>query len=225
MATKIIVSYDGTDNDLDALALGRLLATAGASIALAYVRHAHEVESGRERLAESEAKALLAAGANVLGNPDVPQFVVLSGSTPEGLRTLALSEQADLIVFGSEYRTAPGHVDPQASARRLLDGGAFALAFAPAGFADQTGYKVKTIAAISEAGDPCALETAEALASKLGATIAEHASSDVDLVVVGSKRGAVTGRVTISAAAEYLIELSNCPVIVVPRGVTVHFDS
>jgi nucleotide-binding universal stress UspA family protein len=225
MATKIIVSYDGTDNDLDALALGRLLAEAGASIALAYVRHAQEVESGRERLAESEAKALLAAGANVLGNPDVPQFVVISGSTPEGLRTLALGEQADVIVFGSEYRTAPGHVDPQASARKLLDGGAFALAFAPAGFADQTDYKVKTIAAISEAGDPCALETAEALASKLGATIAEHASSDVDLVVVGSKRGAVTGRVTISAAAEYLIELSNCPVIVVPRGVTVHFDS
>jgi nucleotide-binding universal stress UspA family protein len=225
MATKIIVSYDGTDNDLDALALGRLLAEAGASIALAYVRHAQEVESGRERLAESEAKALLAAGANVLGNPDVPQFVVISGSTPEGLRTLALGEQADVIVFGSEYRTAPGHVDPQASARKLLDGGAFALAFAPAGFADQTDYKVKTIAAISEAGDPCALETAEALASKLGATVAEHASSDVDLVVVGSKRGAVTGRVTISAAAEYLIELSNCPVIVVPRGVTVHFDS
>ena len=225
MATKIIVSYDGTDNDLDALALGRLLAEAGASIALAYVRHAQEVESGRERLAESEAKALLAAGANVLGNPDVPQFVVISGSTPEGLRTLALAEHADVIVFGSEYRTAPGHVDPQASARRLLDGGAFALAFAPAGFADQTGYKVKTIAAISEAGDPCARETAEALASKLGATVAEHASSDIDLVVVGSKRGAVTGRVTISAAAEYLIELSNCPVIVVPRGVTVHFDS
>jgi nucleotide-binding universal stress UspA family protein len=225
MATKIIVSYDGTDNDLDALALGRLLGEAGASIALAYVRHAKEAESGRERLAEHEAEALLEAGANVLGNPDVPRFVVLSGSTPEGLRTLALAEHADVIVFGSEYRTAPGHVDPQASARRLLDGGAFALAFAPAGFADQTGYKVKTIAAIGEAGDPCALETAEALAAKLGATIAERASSDVDLVVVGSKRGAVTGRVTISAAAEYLIELSNCPVIVVPRGVTVRFDS
>ena len=36
---------------------------------------------------------------------------------------LALAEDADVIVFGSEYRTARGHVDPQASARRLLDGG------------------------------------------------------------------------------------------------------
>ncbi len=169
MATKIIVSYDGTDNDLDALALGRLLGEAGASIALAYVRHAQEAESGRERLAEHEAKALLETGANVLGQPDIPQHVVLSGSTPEGLRGLALAEH--------------------------------------------------------EAGDPCARETAEALASRLGATIAERASSNVDLVVVGSRPGTVTGRVTISAAAEYLIELSSCPVVVVPRGVTVRFDS
>jgi nucleotide-binding universal stress UspA family protein len=224
MATKIIVSYDGTENDLDALALGRLLGDAGATLALAYVRHAHEAESGRERLAEHEAEALLETGAGVLGQPDLPRHVVLSGSTPEGLRGLAVAEHADLIVFGSEYRTAAGHVDPQASARRLLDGGPVALALAPAGFADQTDYSVRTIAAIGEAGDPCARETAETLASRLGATIAEHAHSDVDLVVVGSRPGTVTGRVTISAAAEYLIELSTCPVIVVPRGVTVHFD-
>jgi len=225
MATKIIVSYDGTDNDLDALALGGLLVKTGASISLAYVRHAHEAESGRERLAEDEASALLESGAALLGQPDVPRHVVLSGSTPEGLRELALAEQAELIVFGSQYRTAPGHVDPQPSARRLLDGGPVALAFAPAGFAERADYSVQTIAAIGEAGDPCARETAEALASRLGATIAERASSSVDLLVVGSRPGTVTGRVTISAAAEYLIELSTCPVIVVPRGVTVRFDS
>ena len=46
MATKIIVSYDGSDNDRDALALGRLLGSAGASIELAYVRHALEAEKG-----------------------------------------------------------------------------------------------------------------------------------------------------------------------------------
>jgi nucleotide-binding universal stress UspA family protein len=84
---------------------------------------------------------------------------------------------------------------------------------------------VEAIAAIGEAGDPCARETAEALAARLGATITERASSDVDLLVVGSRPGTVTGRVTISAAAEYLIELSSCPVVVVPRGVTVRFGS
>ena len=39
MSTRIIVSYDDTDNDRDALALGRLLAFGGAELSLAYVRH------------------------------------------------------------------------------------------------------------------------------------------------------------------------------------------
>jgi nucleotide-binding universal stress UspA family protein len=225
MATKIIVSYDGTDNDLDALALGRLLGRAGATLELAYVRHAHEDESGSERLAENDAKALLDSGASVLGQADVPRHVVLSASTPQGLRELALAEHADLIVFGSEYRTAAGHVDPQASARRLLDGGPIAVGVAPAGFAERTNYDARTIAAIVESGDPSSRETAEALASRLGAKVTERASSDVDLLVVGSKPGTATGRVTISAAVEYLIELSSCPVIVVPRGITLRFDS
>ena len=51
MALKIIVSYDDTDNDRDALALGRLLAISGAELSLAYVRHsfgeALEAEGGR----------------------------------------------------------------------------------------------------------------------------------------------------------------------------------
>jgi nucleotide-binding universal stress UspA family protein len=225
MATKIIVSYDGTDNDRDALALGQLLAGSTAMLELAYVRHAQEAESGRERLAENEAAALLESGVAALGQPDIPRHVVLSASTPEGLRSLALAEQADVIVFGSEYRTARGHVDPQASARRLLEGGPVALAFAPAGFAEQTDYSVGTVAVVGEEGDPCALETAQALAAQFGGTVVEHATGEVDFVVVGSKPGIVTGRVTISAAAEYLIELTRCPVLVLPRGVAVSFGS
>jgi nucleotide-binding universal stress UspA family protein len=223
MAPKIIVSYDGTENDRDALALGRLLAGTGGTLALAYVRHAHEVESGRERLAEQEAQALLSAGADMLGRPGVAQHVVISASTPAGLRDLAVSEGADVVVFGSEYRTAPGHVDPQASARRLLDGGPVAVAVAPSRFAEQSDHAIRTIAAIGEDGDPCTLETAESLAAAHGASLAERAGSDVDLVVVGSKPGTVHGRVTISAAAEYLIELSRCPVLVIPRGIAVPF--
>ncbi|MDX6438213.1 MAG: hypothetical protein QOF45_796 [Gaiellaceae bacterium] len=224
MAIKIIVSYDGTSNDRDALALGRLLASGGGTLELAYVRHAHETESGRERLAEQEVGALLAAGAAAIDQPDVPQHIVISASTPTGLRELAVAECADVIVFGSEYRTAPGSVDPQASARRLLDGGPVAVAIAPSGFADKAGeYTVAKIAALGEDGDPCALETAESLSQTLGGAVTEPASGSADLVVVGSKPGTVTGRVTISAAAEYLIELSRCPVIVIPRGVTVRF--
>jgi nucleotide-binding universal stress UspA family protein len=223
MATKIIVSYDGSDNDRDALALGRLLGGAGATLELAYVRHALEAETGRERFAEGEATALLKAGAVALGQPEMPTHVVMSGSTSEGLRDLALREHADVIVFGSEYRTAIGHLDPQASARRLMDGGPVALALAPAGFAERSDFTVGTVAAIGDDGDPTAQETAETLAARFGATVVVRGGNGADLMVVGSKPGGVTGRVTVSAAAEYLIELARCPVLVLARGVALSF--
>jgi nucleotide-binding universal stress UspA family protein len=223
MATKIIVSYDGTDNDRDALALGQVLAGAGGSLSLAYVRHAYEAKSGRERFAEKEAADMLQAGATAIGLPDIPKHVVLSGSTTEGLRELAVAEQADMIVFGSEYRTAHGHLDPQASARRLLDGGPVALGLAPAGFVERSEGGISTIAAIGEDGDPAAQETAESLAGHFSSAVALRAGSEADLIIVGSKPGGVTGRILISAAAEYLIELARCPAIVLPRGVPLSF--
>ena len=220
--TTVIVSYDGTDNDRDALAFGRLLGQAGASLELAYVRHAQESEGARERLAENDATALLDEGATSLGE-DVQRHVVMSGSTPEGLRDLALRIDAGMIVFGSEYRTAKGHVDPQASARRLIEGGPVAVGLAPAGFYEVDGYSVTTIGAASAGGDPSVHETAESLARSLGANLAQRATSKVDLMVVGSRAGTATGRVALSGAAEYLIELALCPVVVLPRGVALTF--
>jgi nucleotide-binding universal stress UspA family protein len=201
--TTVIVSYDGTDNDRDALALGRVLAGAGASLELAYVSHLHEPEPDSPT--------------------DVPFHVVDNPSTAEGLRDLVVSRGAEVIVFGSEYRTARGHVDPQATARRLLEGGPVALALAPAGYAEGNHKPIATIRSVSEDGDPCTLETAESLAHKLGADVVERSGGEPDLVVVGSKPGTVNGRVTVSAAAEYLIELAGCPVLVLPRGVAVTF--
>jgi len=225
MATKIIVSYDGTENDTDALALGRLLARAGGSLALAYVRHTAESEPGRERLAQHEAEELLATGARWLGEPDVPRHVVLSGSTPEGLRDLAERDGADLIVFGSEYRTAPGHVQPGSSAQHLLEGGPIAVSLAPAGLRDRSDLTIDTIAAVGEDGDPGPRETAASLAAGLGATVVPRAGETAGLVVVGSKLVTAAGRVILSAAALYLIEMLLCPVLVLPHGVALRFAS
>ena len=50
---------EGTVNDTDALALGQLLAGAGGSLALAYVRHAVEADPARE--AQAQAYALVDA--------------------------------------------------------------------------------------------------------------------------------------------------------------------
>ena len=221
--TTIIVSYDGTAMDRDALALGRLLAEGGASLQLAYVRHTRETDSGREELAQDDAEALLAEGASWLGEPDVPRHVVLSGSTPEGLRELAERENATVVVFGSEYRTATGHVDPQQSARRLLDGGPLAVAIAPAGLHAQGIERIETVAAVPGELDAAATETAESLATALGAELVERPRSAVSLLVVGSKRGTPSGRVTISAAAEYVIETGTSSVLVVPRGTALRF--
>ena len=122
MPIEIIVSYDASNMDQDALALGQVLAGERNSLALAYVRHAKEEGDEREQLAAADAAELLDGGARLLGQPDAPRFIVFGASTPEGLSQLATSEQASLIVFGSEYRTADGHVEPQSSARRLLEG-------------------------------------------------------------------------------------------------------
>lgn len=201
--TTVIVSYDGTDNDRDALALGRVLAGAGASLELAYVSHRHEPEPDSPT--------------------DVPFHVVDNPSTAEGLRDLVLSRGAEIIVFGSEYRTAPGHVDPQATAKRLLEGGPVALALATSGYAEANHKPIATIRVVSEDGDPTTRETAESLAQKLGAELVDSPGRSPDLIVVGSKPGTVSGRVTVSAAADYLIELAGCPVLVLPRGVAVRF--
>ncbi|HEX4519467.1 MAG TPA: universal stress protein [Gaiellaceae bacterium] len=218
MSAKIIVSYDGTAADDDALAFGRMLSKAGASLALAYVRHT-------DRLGEADAQALLETGARWLGQPDVPRHVVLSGSTPEGLRDLAAREQADLIVFGSEYRTTPGHVDPGTSARTLLDDGPVSLAIAPADMRYMADAPVGIVAAVDGDGDPSATTTAAALANEFGAAIATKYTSAVGLVVLGSKLGTPDNTVRLSAAAQYLIDLVRCPVIVLARGVAIPFGT
>src|SRR6516165_7705159 len=85
MATKIIISYDGTNNENDAIALGRVFATAGAEAVLAYVRHTVEPEPDRERLVQDQAESLLEKGAELFGRGDVGREVVEDRSTPDGL--------------------------------------------------------------------------------------------------------------------------------------------
>jgi nucleotide-binding universal stress UspA family protein len=217
MALKIIVSYDDTDNDRDALALGRLLAYSGAELSLAYVRH-----SQGGALEQKEAEELLARGAASVGAPDMPRHVVVNAGTSVGLTELAERENADVIVFGSEYRTAPGTVKPGIPAHKLLLGGPAAIAIAPAGLRSNPSVSVNTVGVIDE-GDTAARETAESLASALGASVAEHGSGPLDLLVVGSRPESPAGKVTLSAASDYAVETATYPVLVVPRGRALSF--
>jgi nucleotide-binding universal stress UspA family protein len=219
MALKIIVSYDDTDNDRDALALGRLLAFPGAELSLAYVRH-----SQGGALEEKEAEEMLARGAASVGAPDMPRYVVVNPATSVGLAELAERENADIIVFGSEYRTAPGTVKPGIPAHKLLLGGPAAIAIAPAGLRSHPSVSVNTIGVIDE-GDESARQTANSLAAALGAGVAEAGTGPVDLLVVGSRPESPVGKVTLSAASDYAVETASYPVLVVPRGVTLDFGA
>src|SRR5260221_5977640 len=112
MSPVAIISYDGTPNDDDALALGKLLAPAGFTLALAYVRHYREFDPKREELAQHDAEQRLERGAALLGDAGVARHVVVGASTGNTLEQLAQSESASLILLGSDYRTAPTNVEP-----------------------------------------------------------------------------------------------------------------
>jgi nucleotide-binding universal stress UspA family protein len=220
---KIIVSYDDTDNDRDALALGRAFGELGGEISLAYVRHTQQPDRARESLEEKEAEELLEHGAAALGDEKTPRHVVVHASTGAGLWELAESEKADVIVFGSDYRTAEGAVMPGTSAQRILTGGPVAVAIAPAGYRNQE-HQIKTIGVLREDdGDDAAAGAAKDLADALGGTVADRPEG-TDLLVVGSSPASPKGHVNLSARAGYAIETANTPVLAVPRGTEIKFS-
>src|SRR5258707_1888386 len=209
MPAKIIISYDGTANEDDAVALGRLLAQAGGQVALAYVRHTED--------SVGDTQGILNRGLSLLGDPNAPTHVVTDRSTPEGLAALAVSENADVIVFCSDSHTAKGHVSIGNSAQRLLEGGRTAVAIAPVDFAENSS-SISRIVAVGD-GDGGARQTAEALAAAFGAQLTPVAGEDTDLLVVDSRADAPQGKVWLSASAEHLIEIATSAVLVLPRGV------
>ncbi|HWF54164.1 MAG TPA: universal stress protein [Solirubrobacteraceae bacterium] len=224
MAPNAIISYDDTLNDQDALALGQVLATAGASLTLAYVRHHTNSAAAREQLEEHEAEALLERGSRWLGDLEVDRRVVVHASTSEGLKALAEEQNAELVIFGSDYRTAAGHVAAQPSTQRMLEGGSTAVAIAPANYRSRASHGISTVGVISTGHDRAAIETAHELADRIGATVVER-HVGVDLLVVGSRAEAPEGHVLVSSSAMNTIEESNAPVLVVAKGVPVHFAS
>ncbi len=222
MSTDIIVSYDGTPNDDDALVLGQMLARGGAQLALAYVRHAREFDPRREELAQHDAERRLEQGATVLGDESVPRHVVISASTGEGLAQLALDEGASVIVFGSDYRVTPGHVEPGTTAQYLLEGGPVAVAVAVAGLRTLGGGEIKSISVpLAGPHNDVARQTADALAARLGSSVAESKSELVDLIVVGSQPNAPAGRIVVGGDVRSELSSARSSVLVLPAGRTV----
>jgi nucleotide-binding universal stress UspA family protein len=224
MPPRAIISYDDTPGDHDALMLGRILADAGVSLTLTYVRHCACDDCSQEELEEHEAEMLLKRGARWLSDLEVDTRVVVSGSTAEGLRWLAEQEHADIVVFGSDYRTPPGRVAPQHSTQSLLECGPAAVAIAPADYRTDRAPRIHRIGLLAIPGDDSTLATARALADSFGATLTRD-ERQVDLLVVGSRLEAPYGHVLLSAQAQNEIEDARCPVLVLARGVTIDFPA
>jgi nucleotide-binding universal stress UspA family protein len=218
MSPVAIISYDGTPNDDDALALGRMLAGAGFTPALAYVRHSREFDPRREELAQHDAEQRLERGAAQL-RAAVARHVVFGPSTGAALQELAEREGAPLVVFGSDYRTAPGHVEPGASAQFLLDGGTVAVAIAAAGLRTRREWSISSISVpIAGPHNEAARQTARALAEPLGARLVDSASDPVDLIVVGSQPDAPPGRVVVGGDVREELSRARGSVLVLPAG-------
>jgi nucleotide-binding universal stress UspA family protein len=150
--------------------------------------------------------------------------VIVSPSTADGLGWLAAQEHADVIVFGSDYRTGTGHVSLCRSAQTLLERGPAALAIAPAGYHGDRDPRVDTIGVLRGSADEAAIETAFSLASRFEAEVVDR-ERGVDLLVVGSRAEAPVGCVMISARSERAIEEATSPVIIAARGVPLRFDT
>src|ERR1700684_3584276 len=88
MPIEIIVSYDGTTHDDDALMLGRMLAATGATLSLAYVRHSRENSPKYEEIGEHDAARRLEQGATWLGDETIARHIVVNPSTSAGLAEL-----------------------------------------------------------------------------------------------------------------------------------------
>jgi len=93
------------------------------------------------------------------------------------------------------------------------------VAIAPADYLDSRIHRIGVLAA---PGDDATLATARALADSYGATLTRE-ERKVDLLVIGSRIEAPYRQVMLSASSQNEIENATCPVLVVPRGVTIDF--
>jgi hypothetical protein len=215
MPPLAIVSYDGTTHDDDAIALGRMLAATGLELALAYVRHSREYDPRREEIGRFDAERRLEQGARMLDIEGIARHVVVDPSTSRGLSNLAAETGAGIILFGSDYRTPPGRVEPGGSAQGLLDGATVAIGVAQAGLRTYADPAIRTI---SIAGDPggAADQTAPGLIEALGAEVVD--SVDADLILVDSQAGASEGRIALGGPTRARLDSARGSVIVLPRG-------
>ena len=165
---------------------------------------------------------MLARGAASVGAPDMPRHVVVNPGTSVGLTELAERESADVIVFGSEYRTAPGTVKPGISAHKLLLGGPAAIAVAPAGL-HTARRSASTRSASSTRATPPPGRPRRASPPRSAPRSASTARARSTCWSSARGRRRRRAKSSLSAKSDYAVEAATYPVLVLPRGTALNF--
>jgi nucleotide-binding universal stress UspA family protein len=222
--TVIAVAYDGSPHSEDALAFAKELShQAGAELALLNVYRADPplrwpsmAVRGRSEFLRKESRRLLERTAQRFAL-QASLYPLAGTTTASAVKRFAEEREPALIVFGSAFNAPPGAVHPGSAARRLLQSGPVALAFAPAGY-----HKEGQVPRQPRVGyahdDPLqtARQTAALLAGLFGGSVAEGTEA-VDLLVLGS---APNRRGLLHLGAQRQEELfgARVPTVVVPPG-------
>ncbi|HSI80996.1 MAG TPA: universal stress protein [Solirubrobacterales bacterium] len=151
--TRILVGYDGGPAARDALALAVALAEAtDARLVLGVVLpqvSALSSAAARQEAAGGGSAAAFATASSQLEAIDtriVPERRAIAAEpAADGLRDLARSEDADLIVLGASHRGPLGRIVVGSTADRLLAGADRSVAVAPRGYADREAPVIRLV--------------------------------------------------------------------------------
>jgi nucleotide-binding universal stress UspA family protein len=177
MSQRILLGYDGRQEARDALGLAAILAQA-LEATLVVAKACPEI-TARGRFSSYE-EALGQASAGVLGDAmcllrrQSSQLEIekraLGGQDPaDGLRDLAMAEEASLIVLGSTHRGKVGRVLPGGTADKLFIESPCPVAIAPRGYVARSPEELRVMGVAFD-GDH---EARRALA--VGVALAERA--------------------------------------------------
>ena len=124
-----------------------------------------------------------------------------------------------MIVFGSDYRTPPGHAEPGTSAQRLLEGGSVAIAVAAAGLRSLGDAGIESIAVVGRRRRHTPpRRSPRRWRPSSGPRSSTSARPRIDLIVVGSQPNASARRITLSGASRTMLNSARGSVLVLPSG-------
>jgi nucleotide-binding universal stress UspA family protein len=244
MYGNVVIGIDGTDAGRDALALGRMLAARSTQLTLAHVRVLEAaVQRGNNSASEARARddsieLLPTERARPVASAEI--LTVLAPDVGAGLRDVAESRGADLLVIGSSRRAANGRGLAGDDTRAVLHGAPCAVAVAPRGYRK----RAKTVEVIGIGYDDStqsgvAFAHALALSRMTGAkVVACHVmelnvqsagefsaeslaafSETVDLLICGSRPHGIVRRVALGSTTDYLSRHCACPFVITTGAV------